>query len=275
MISISNNPQGEIRTSERVLQLTSSKTKGNQASLFTPDRACCHVSSCGAYILTEHISGTIGTCPSCGVKTCVICKGPEHSPSCFQGSVHGGSPPGYNRTGHAALLEPGSNSNYHAPLQHSRSFTHGSHMYEDTRNGLTVSRRIPGSLTEEEWARFRQYKKSPRYLQYTKRTRKDKGKDGKEIWPDYLEEAFQTGQPSMNLSATIVANGGIALRCIPPVGKYKTPLTVNGGVKKACGRNELIARKIRMLTGVERKRKQISSHIQVLKNMIKDPECEF
>lgn len=38
---------------------------------------------------------------------------------------------------------------------------------------------------------------------------------------------------------------------------------------KLCGRNELITWKILHLTGEERQRKQISSHIQVVKKFLK------
>ncbi|MCJ1281098.1 Transcriptional enhancer factor TEF-1 [Xylographa opegraphella] len=90
---------------------------------------------------------------------------------------------------------------------------------------------------------------------YRRRGRKDRGKDGKEIWPDFVEEAFQA-----------------ALLDIPRIGRLKTPLKSEKGIQKSSGRNELLAHKIELLTGVKRSRKQISSHIQVLQGMIKDPE---
>ncbi|MCJ1434461.1 hypothetical protein MMC27_003830 [Xylographa pallens] len=89
-----------------------------------------------------------------------------------------------------------------------------------------------------------------RYLQYKRRSRKARDRNDNEIWPDFVEEAFQA-----------------ALLDIPRIGRKKTPL-----MQKSSGRNELLAHKIELLTGVKRTRKQISSHIQVLQGMIKDPK---
>jgi transcriptional enhancer factor len=62
-----------------------------------------------------------------------------------------------------------------------------------------------------------------------------------------------------------------ALKIIPKLGRKK--VMVNS---KPCGRNELIADFILRKTGKVRSRKQVSSHIQVLKNMRKnDVECEL
>ncbi|KAL9934649.1 hypothetical protein V8E36_006424 [Tilletia maclaganii] len=72
------------------------------------------------------------------------------------------------------------------------------------------------------------------------------------VWPDNVEVAFWE-----------------ALRLIPKLGRRKVLV---GG--KACGRNELIADYIHRKTGIKRSRKQVSSHIQVLKN-IKKNDIEF
>ncbi|KAH3671296.1 hypothetical protein OGAPHI_000519 [Ogataea philodendri] len=71
-----------------------------------------------------------------------------------------------------------------------------------------------------------------------------------EKWPKDVEEAFEK-----------------ALRIIPKQGLYK--IKING---RACGRNELISDYILAKTGKVRSRKQVSSHIQVVKNLKKRPE---
>ncbi|GAA5953995.1 hypothetical protein JCM3765_000718 [Sporobolomyces pararoseus] len=76
------------------------------------------------------------------------------------------------------------------------------------------------------------------------------GRDGEDVWPPAVEECFQT-----------------ALRLLPRLGRKK--LIIQG---KPCGRNELIADYIFRHTGKMRSRKQVSSHIQVLKNLKKEDE---
>ncbi|WFD36086.1 hypothetical protein MCUN1_002957 [Malassezia cuniculi] len=74
-----------------------------------------------------------------------------------------------------------------------------------------------------------------------------------DVWPDDVEVAFWE-----------------ALRLIPKLGRRK--VLVNG---KPCGRNELIADYIERKTNKTRSRKQVSSHIQVLKNIKRnDPEFQ-
>ncbi|GAA6057685.1 hypothetical protein JCM3770_003841 [Rhodotorula araucariae] len=74
------------------------------------------------------------------------------------------------------------------------------------------------------------------------------GKDGVDVWPADCEEAFHT-----------------ALTLLPRLGRKK--LLIDGKPK---GRNELIGDYIFRVTGKERTRKQVSSHIQVLKSQLWD-----
>lgn len=76
------------------------------------------------------------------------------------------------------------------------------------------------------------------------------GDDSDSIWPDDLEKAFEE-----------------VLGIIPKNGLNK--IKISG---RACGRNELISDYIYTKTGRMRTRKQVSSHIQVIKNLGQKPE---
>ncbi|KAI6799117.1 hypothetical protein KC332_g15904, partial [Hortaea werneckii] len=98
------------------------------------------------------------------------------------------------------------------------------------------------------WQRFQA---SPAYKKYRGRQHKDDKGNTEQKWPDHLEEAFFR-----------------ALVMYPPMGRRKKMHK-----QKQRGRNELIADHIEELTGEGRTRKQVSSHIQVLKPFVEhDPQ---
>lgn len=87
------------------------------------------------------------------------------------------------------------------------------------------------------------------YAGYLTRQKKEcNDAEAASIWSHDVESAFMD-----------------ALRRIPHVGRRK--ITVDG---RPCGRNELISEYIFRKTGKVRTRKQVSSHIQVLKHLLKD-----
>ena len=186
MVLVTKGPayRTRTRTSERVLQATSSNPRGNLGGLSTAGYAKCYIDSCGAPIPPDCTNGSVGICPACHGRTCLTCKGPAHSYECDAIFDTQGLPPDYTRLDERILPKPENSSNRGASVRHRRSKPYDSHMYEDDKGHI---RRIQGALTELECAR---------YIAYKHRTRKDKGKDGKEVWPDYLEEAFQIGRPA-------------------------------------------------------------------------------
>ncbi|KAJ8104250.1 TEA/ATTS domain family-domain-containing protein [Lipomyces tetrasporus] len=111
---------------------------------------------------------------------------------------------------------------------------------------------VPSSSRQTSASRSKSLTELPAYMAYLARQRRENGDDGNSIWSPDVEEAFME-----------------AIRKIPKVGRRK--ITVNG---RPCGRNELISDFILRKTGKVRTRKQVSSHIQVLKHLLKD-DVEF
>lgn len=128
---------------------------------------------------------------------------------------------------------------------HAENIAHLHHRRQNHRDKFFRKRRVDSD---------RPYLQHPKYIQYRARQRCDTGPDGKLVWDDQIEDAFQN-----------------ALVNIPPMGRRKK--SQRG---RPHGRNELISEWIYQETGAIRSRKQVSSHIQVLNTLLKDiPECEF
>lgn len=151
--------------------------------------------------------------------------------------------------------------------QPSRLTGHGSEMVLDHggRDG-PIWRQREAVLDKKDFAK---------YLQYKNRARKDVGKDGKEVWPDHLEEAFQIGEvPRRSEFEQSSTNDSPALCKVPHIGRRRTMAFLINGRNKSCGRNELLAETLQLMTGIKRLRKQVSSHIQVLQGKIKSVSCK-
>ncbi|KAF2094091.1 TEA-domain-containing protein [Rhizodiscina lignyota] len=141
----------------------------------------------------------------------------------------------------SSIYTEGSTENYYGSARHTgyRNHSGGRHYSnEETRKRKEV---------EKLWHRLNA---CPQYRKYREKQKNSNDKEQK--WPENMELVFCR-----------------ALVEHPPMGRRK--LTTEPDTKLQ-GRNELIAAFIQRETGVQRGRKQVSSHIQVLKPMVKhDP----
>jgi TEA/ATTS domain family protein len=111
------------------------------------------------------------------------------------------------------------------------------------------------------------------YRKYREKGREDKvdatGRNGQaeKKWPDDMEMAFFKGTSLYIFLRKLETKWSIALIIYPPVGRRQ--LNCPSG-KLRRGRNEVIAEAIQRWTGQTCKRKQVSSHIQVLRLKVKN-----
>lgn len=163
-----------------------------------------------------------------------------------------------------------------APISTASSKTQRVHFRREYRRCRSAIEEDEAGMTENIRLRNRRFpiltpveRRSEKYLKYRSRQRRNLGKDGNVVWSDILEEAFQRGkQPPLSL-CHVPELTEIALRAYRPLRRQKDMLY---GEQK--GSNEWISHYIKQMTGITRKRKQISSHIQVLKHFMSDnTEC--
>jgi hypothetical protein len=104
----------------------------------------------------------------------------------------------------------------------------------------------------------------------------------RDIWSEEASRAFNEGEnffecTNKKAGADVFAGMShfVAIRVIPRLGRAKILALTQEG-RKPFGRNELIADYIYRRTGIVRHRKQVSSHIQVIKNSKKlEPYCKL
>jgi hypothetical protein len=126
----------------------------------------------------------------------------------------------------------------------------------------------PTQAEKDDRARrlLRRFHSSEQYAKYRAKGSKDDKSEEKK-WPDHLEQAFFRGKSLNSLFQTkcLTDAAPLALVEYPPMGRKKLLFK-----DKQRGRNELITDWILMATGLKRNRKQVSSHIQVLKPFVQD-----
>ncbi|KAI5358236.1 Putative TEA/ATTS domain-containing protein [Septoria linicola] len=152
----------------------------------------------------------------------------------------------------SSYLSENSYPAYHVPRPafiSNQTLRQHNHLRQHPHSRLHHGHRDPQQLRKEARYLFHRFRSSDGYMKYRNRQQKD-DKNAEQKWPDRLEYTFFE-----------------ALVNWPPMGRRKLPHK-----DKQRGRNELIADYIEEKTGESRTRKQVSSHIQVLKPFVEsDP----
>ncbi|KAF2401769.1 TEA-domain-containing protein [Trichodelitschia bisporula] len=141
---------------------------------------------------------------------------------------------------------------------HIREMKQSSHSSENeitshtrrSTNPFSLRHRSEADILEETNRLYNACMEVPEFREYRQGQQCRQRGSKQQIWPDRVELAFMR-----------------AIVIYPPIGKGKVLLPFDD---KGLGRNELIADAIKKYCGVDRNRKQISSHLQVLKTKFKD-----
>lgn len=145
--------------------------------------------------------------------------------------------------------------------QYHKFSPHSSRMFDSSMQANDNARRKGREL-------FDRFKASDAYVKYRSRQEKEDSGSADQKWPEELDLAFCEGiLTHMVEKLTGIANTHAALVHWPPMGRRKQTHK-----NKARGRNELIADYLEHRTGHVRTRKQVSSHIQVLKPFVEHDE---